>query len=622
VYEQFGGGRQPDDSYGFQLFLPDNGIDPGQYVRGGACKIAEVRVVGDFQNAVDRGRRNWTAEDGLVLTERPHSGGRLFTCTLPPNVPSGYYQYKYVVTFSNGSVRWVGDPCTKYGGLEQDNSAFVVGGQTYRPEPLERRLPWRDLVVYELMPDDFTRGYRKGRAPIDAILDRLDYLAGLGFNAIQFMPWIAWPDEEPFGWGYDPAYFFSVESQYVHVPGEETTRVNRLKRLVSECHRRGLHVILDVALQHAQPGPADRGFPYYWLWQQADESPFVGAFTRAPAFGCLPLDYRNNCTQQFAIDVCKYWINEFGLDGLRFDEASGFRRDDMPGRGLPGVLAGIRARLAQGGNAANFSLIIEDTWDFEAINTTNEVGADACWFDPFRARAFAYLPPGKRVDTHLLRVLNANKDFAAGKGPVLYVENHDHASVTLMAGGRERWCRVQPYLIALYTCPGAVLIHNGQEFGQCEWVPEDDTGLPPSQRRVQSRPLRWELSDDTIGRTLRDLYARLSRIRREHPALRGPNFHPDAYDERWTRFGPDGYGLDVDRQVVLYHRWGTGANGLPERFLIALNFSDADQWVDAPFPENGDWQDLLSGNWTHVEGHRLAGLRVPSNWGCVFWQET
>jgi hypothetical protein len=73
------------------------------------------------------------------------------------------------------------------------------------PDPPAQRRPWQDLVIYELMIDDFTAEYRQGRAPIDAVLDKLDYLAGQDFNATEFLPWVAWPDEEPYSWGYDPA---------------------------------------------------------------------------------------------------------------------------------------------------------------------------------------------------------------------------------------------------------------------------------------------------------------------------------------------------------------------------------------------------------------------------------
>jgi 1,4-alpha-glucan branching enzyme len=621
MYEKFGAGRQDDGRYGFRLFLPDNTRDPNQYTRGGSCKIVDVRVVGDFQHLVDPARRDWNYDDGLALTEQPHPNGRLFTYPLPPTFPAGFHQYKYVVRFQNGSVRWVGDPCTKYGGTRLNNSAFVIGGNSLPAQPLGRRLPWQDLVIYELMTDDFTREYRQGRAPVDAVLEKLDYLVGLGFNAIEFMPWIAWPDEDAFSWGYDPAYYFSVESLYVHVPGDETNRIYRLNRLVNECHRRGLHVLLDVVLQHAQPGATDSGFAYYWLWQQPEESPFVGPFTDAATFGSLPLDYNNYCTQQFAVDICAYWADKFGLDGLRFDEASGLRRSDKPALGLPAIIKDLKAHFSATGAGPDFSLILEDTWDYQAVNTTNVVCASNCWFDLMRARAADYLAPWGHLATPWMRVLNAGKDFAPGKGPVLYLENHDHMTVTFVAGGRDKWYRVQPYLIALYTCPGAVMVHNGQEFGQSEYLPEDDSQLPADQKRVIPRPLRWAECDDAVGQMIRARYTRLARIRQEHPALRTPNFYPDSYDEGWTHFSPDGYGVDVDKQVVIYHRWGPAADGGQERFIVVLNFAGDDQYVDVPFSTNGAWEDLLNGGQVQVTGYRLGNFRVSSNWGNIFCQK-
>ncbi|MGH7224451.1 MAG: alpha-amylase family glycosyl hydrolase, partial [Gemmataceae bacterium] len=145
MYEKFGFARQDDGSYEFRLFVPDSAIDRTQYVRGGPCRIVEVRAVGDFQDKVEKGRQNWDYNDGLVLSERNHPNGRLFACTLPHDFPAGYYQYKYVVQFRNGAVRWIGDPCTKYGGGQRNNSAFLVGGPPLpKVIPLTNRLPWQD----------------------------------------------------------------------------------------------------------------------------------------------------------------------------------------------------------------------------------------------------------------------------------------------------------------------------------------------------------------------------------------------------------------------------------------------------------------------------------------------
>ena len=209
-----------------------------------------------------------------------------------------------------------------------------------------------NLIIYELMTDDFTKGYRGGRAPIDAVLDKLDYIAGLGFNAIEFMPWIAWPDENPYSWGYDPAYYFSAESLYVGVAGDETDRLVRINRLVNECHKRGLHVILDVVLQHAQQGPTDGGFPYYWLWQQPEESPFYGKYTDADTFGSIPLNYFNKCTEEFAIDVCFYWANKLALTDSGSTKPRDFDATTIPQVASPGsskayeTASALRARTS------------------------------------------------------------------------------------------------------------------------------------------------------------------------------------------------------------------------------------------------------------------------------------
>jgi hypothetical protein len=143
MYETFGAGRQPDGTYGFRLFVPDKTVDPQQYVRGGDCKIVEVRVVGDFQDRIDPGRNNWDYGDGLVMAEQAHPHGRLFAYTLPPQFPDGYYQYKYVVKFQNGSVRWVGDPCTKYGGTRRTTRHSSRAARPSRPSPSPSGCPGR-----------------------------------------------------------------------------------------------------------------------------------------------------------------------------------------------------------------------------------------------------------------------------------------------------------------------------------------------------------------------------------------------------------------------------------------------------------------------------------------------
>ncbi len=349
-----------------------------------------------------------------------------------------------------------------------------------RVRELAHRLPLKDLIIYELMVDDFTAGYRQGRAPLDAVQDKLDYLQDLGVNAVQFMPWTAWRGSE-FSWGYDPFLFFSVENHYVEDPREPLDRLYRLQTLIDKMHERGLHVIMDGVFNHVSAGlNPDTGFPYHWLYQNPDESPYTGGFATGGFFE--DLDYSNGCTEQFVLDVCRYWLDAYQLDGIRFDYTTGFYQRGGDSRGVARLVSDLRSHLASQGRR-NVSLIIEHLTDdsHQAVADTNAIDADGCWYDRFLLDVPRYAAEGN-VNTSLIRVLDSNRGFAAGKSPVTYIENHDHSTIVNRVGGRGEWWRTQPALIALLTAPGAVLLHNGQEFGEDYWLP--DSG----RERVAPRP--------------------------------------------------------------------------------------------------------------------------------------
>jgi len=606
MYEQFGPVVQ-GPAVEFRLFFPDRSVDPLQYTQGGLPRIKKIQVVGDFQ--ADLGSRNWDVETAPQLVLEPHPQGRLFRYRIP-ELPEAFYQFKYFVTFENQTTRWCTDPCARYAATKHENAGFVIGGGRQSVREIAHRLPLKDLVIYELMIEDFTSGYRQDRAPLDAVWDKLDYLQELGVNAIEFTPWTAWRGGE-FSWGYDPFLFFSIENHYVASPTEPLDRFIRLQRLVDELHRRGLHVIMDGVFNHVSAGlNPDTGFPYHWLYQNPDESPYTGGFAKGGSFEDLA--YSNGCTQQFVLDVCKYWLDTLKLDGVRFDYTTGFYQPGDNSQGVPRLISDLRSHLVSQGRH-NVSLIIEHLTDdsYAAIQDTNQIDADGCWYDRFLLDVPRYAAAG-RVTPSLIRVLDTNRGLAAGKSPVIYIENHDHSTVVNRMGGREQWWRAQPALIALLTAPGAVLLHNGQEFGE-------DYRLPDSGReRVAARPLRWECADDESGGRLRMLCRQLIRLRHECPALRSPNFYPRSYDEKATHFNEQGFGIDEDKDVAIYHRWGSDAPGSMERFIIVLNFSAFEQLVDVPFSINGLWEERLSGTRVIVRDFRVENYRVYPHWGCVF----
>jgi 1,4-alpha-glucan branching enzyme len=599
------GGDQNGGALEFRVFFPA-GFDP---------EITEIRVAGDFQHAL--GGTDWDFPGGVLLTRRDIDEGTFYE-VVTTQVPADFYEYKYFVRFTNGESRIVTDPCTRYGGTENQNAAVVIGGSqplAGYPRPHPARQPLRDLVVYELMLDDFTDEYRDGRAPLSAAIDQLDRLRGLGFNAILFMPWTAWKNRD-YDWGYEPFQYFSVEYRYANEENRPAEKLSFLADLVDACHARGLHVIMDGVFNHVS-----YSFAYPDFYLNRSVCPFTGQFGGVFP-GLQDLNFNNRCTQDLVRDVCLYFIDEFRIDGIRLDNTTNY---DVPGnlRGLPTLLQEV-ADYADANAGPNFSFTLEHL-SIDAASVTNGTRATSYWDNELYARTFDALWSG-RVDHRLLQALDhARFVNFPGKVPTQYLSNHDHSQVAAQAGLREaagidRWYRTQPYAIALFTGTSVPMLHSGQELGEEYRLPEDDHG---TGRRVIARPLHYKFANDNIGTTLGNLYGVLARARRDHPGLRSANIWPTAWEDWQTQFNPQGAGIDESRQVIIYHRWGNTPNGDLERFVIVLNFSDSTQHVSVPFPVDGTWTDLLSGfngSWQPVvTGGRLE-FDVGSNWGNLFFR--
>lgn len=592
----------------FKLFFP-KGFDP---------QIRSIRVAGDFQEQISN-VSNWNFRSGLPLESTAHEEGTLWICSTEEELDAGFYQYKYLVEFIDGESRIVSDPCTRYGGENNQNAGFVIGGS--RPSdnivaPLAHgRELQRNLIIYEMHLDDFTRDFRKRKAPLEAAIDKLDYLSDLGINAILFLPWTAWKNPY-FDWGYEPFQYFAVEYRYANNPDKPEEKISWLKKLISECHKRDLHVIMDGVFNHVS-----MDFPYKWLYKRVEDCPYAGAF-EGVFQGLQDLNFSNACTQEFIRDVCLYWIEVFKIDGIRFDNTVNYyRKSDS--KGIPELLEGIQTYLDKAGEK-NFSMTLEHL-DMSAAEITNKTKATSYWDNALYERCSNYLWE-KQIDSRILNSFNNDKYVSpSGKSATIYIGNHDHSDVAWQAGARDNlgameWYRTQPYAIALLTCPGIPLLQNGQEFGEDYWIPENDDG---TGRRVQPRSLRWKLLNDRIGTSLFRFYKRLIALRREYAGLRSTNFYPETWETWQTQLNPVGFGVDTKKQVVIFHRWGYDNGGTLQRFIIVLNFSDQPQHVEVQFPENGTWTDLLNDYGesakVYVENNKLD-LVVNSNWGHIFFK--
>jgi maltooligosyltrehalose trehalohydrolase len=188
----------------------------------------------------------------------------------------------------------VADPASRCQEHEADGPSLVVDPSAYRwRHESWRGRPWHEAVVHELHVGTFTpAGTFAGAA------ERLPYLAQLGVTAIELMPIAHFPGK--WNWGYDGVLAFAPDPTY-GTPDE-------LKALVDAAHGYGLMVFLDVVYNHF--GPAGNSLRRY-----APE--FFTADCRTPWGEAI--DFRRPEVRAFYIANALYWLEEFRLDGLRFD---------------------------------------------------------------------------------------------------------------------------------------------------------------------------------------------------------------------------------------------------------------------------------------------------------------
>lgn len=173
------------------------------------------------------------------------------------------------------------------------------------------------LVVYEVLVRDFdaNRNYQN-------LIDRIGYFKNLKINAIELMPVMEFEGNE--SWGYNTSFHMALDKFY----GPTT----KLKELIDVCHQNGIAVILDVALNHAFGRS-----PMVRMWMNdPDGDGFGSPTTENPYFNTTAMhsynvgeDFNHQLprTQNYVKRVIKQWIEEYKIDGLRWDLTKGFTQN-------------------------------------------------------------------------------------------------------------------------------------------------------------------------------------------------------------------------------------------------------------------------------------------------------
>ncbi|MBS0165044.1 MAG: alpha amylase C-terminal domain-containing protein [Nitrospira sp.] len=525
---------------------------------------------------------------------------------------------------------------------------------------------FNDLLIYQFHIGVFyakdsagndIRRHRIGK--ILDVVDRIEYFADLGVNAVMPLPFQEYQGENSLG--YNGTDLFSPEMDY-SVPPEDlapylgrvnrlltakgcapmtaaqlTGQINQFKAFIDLCHLYGIAVITDVVYNHAGGGFDDQSLKFY------DRQPYTTDnnslyFTDQDHAGGRVFAFWKREVRQFLIDNAKFLLEEYHVDGLRYDQVTVIAESGgwSFAQNLASTLRFVKPSAVQ----------IAEYWDDERWKGIAAppygMGFDIGYGDALRdsLRAVIGECAGGR-DTHVN--LNPLRDAlyvthkSPGRWTVLQcIENHDLLYVD--HEGRDR----QPRIAALadptdarswyarsrakvatgllLTAPGVPMIFMGQEFLEDKyWT--DWPGRPEL--------LIWWAGLEGQDKHMSDQH-RFTRdllwLRRKHPALRGEGLnvfhvHHDNRVIAMHRWVPD-IGRDVvvvaslNEQTLFHYTLGFPGGG---HWNEIFNSDVYDQWFNPHAQGNPGGVDADGSSWDGMPAS--AGLTLPANSLLVFTRD-
>ncbi|MEP3838101.1 MAG: alpha-amylase family glycosyl hydrolase [Algibacter sp.] len=207
-------------------------------------------------------------------------------------------------------------------GQEREVTVLQTGKTPYNWQITNFEKPKKeDLVIYEVLIRDFDADRN-----FQDLIDKIDYFKNLNINAIELMPVMEFEGNE--SWGYNTSFHMALDKFY----GTE----DKFKELVDVCHQNGIAVILDVALNHAfGRNPMVR----MWMndpdndgWgEPSSENPYFNETAKHAYSVGSDFDHSNSFTKVYTKRVVKHWIEEFNIDGFRWDLTKGFTQQCSSG---------------------------------------------------------------------------------------------------------------------------------------------------------------------------------------------------------------------------------------------------------------------------------------------------
>jgi glycosidase len=443
-----------------------------------------------------------------------------------------------------------------------------------------------DLVIYELLLRDFI-----DRHDYATLLDTLDYLQRLGVTAIELMPINEFDGNT--SWGYNPAFHKALDKYY--------GTAEDLKRLVDECHQRGMAVIVDVVFNQAS-GSSPLAQLY---WDAANNrpaanNPWLNPTAKHDFNVFQDFNHESALTKIYVKNCLQYWLQEFKLDGFRFDLSKGFTQ--KPTLGNVGAWGQYDAsRVAIWKDYASFIWgITPDAYvileHFADNNEEKELAENGMmlWGNMHGAYKDVALGFASGIGADLRWISHTQRGWNVPH-VIGYMESHDEERIAyecLKNGNTSvpshnvrspivAMRRLEMLANLLYTVPGPKMLWEFGELGYDFPINYCPNGTINNNCRVDPKPIRWDYYDDPYRRRLYDVTAALLHLRTNYDVFETSNFQLNL-------------GSGQVRSIHL--------NSQAMNVAVVANVGVTSTTATLSFQHTGTWYEYYSGSTLDVTG--------------------
>jgi glycosidase len=470
-------------------------------------------------------------------------------------------------------------------------SVLQTNQQPYVWQATDYETPAKEkLVVYELLIRDLFGSTERSYANL---IDTIGYFKRLGVNAIELMPIMEFNGNE--SWGYNPAFMFAPDKSY----GPK----NKLKEFVDVCHQNGIAVILDIAMNHQDiPNPyAMMDFNFTNFTPTANNKWFNVTATH-PYSVFNDLNHESPYTKAYLDTVNYYWLNEYKVDGFRFDLSKGFTQTNNPNNVAAwGLYDASRIAILKRMSDVIWShspeaIVIlehfaENSEEKELVEYRADEGKGMMVWGNLNY-AYNQNTMGFSSDSGIGWIYYGNRGWSVPH-VVGYMESHDEERLmykNLNFGStsgsytvknlKTALNRIKAAEVLFYAVPGPKMLWQFGELGYDQSINRCDDGSINNNCRVTAKPVKWEYYNDPDRRSLFNHTADLIKLKNTY----------SVFTDGLATF--DGSSTLL-KQLTLKNQpyTATPSTSSEMNVEVAVNFDLTTQNMLVSFPHTGTWYD-------------------------------